>query len=84
MDDLRLAVITGVIAVHIIGTYGVDVGWYEHGPNLPYPAIMVLPGPVWAALLFGLAPLFVLAGGRLPTRSPPTGLPRSSGADSSG
>jgi glucan biosynthesis protein C len=62
MDDLRLAVITGVIAVHIIGTYGVDVGWYEQGPNIPDPAIMVLAGPVWAALLFGLAPLFVLAG----------------------
>ncbi len=62
MDDLRLAVVTGVVVVHVIGTYGVDVGWYEQGPSASPAVLAVLAGPAWFALLFGLAPLFALAG----------------------
>jgi hypothetical protein len=62
MDDLRLAVIIGVVVVHAIGTYGVDVGWYDQGPPASAGVLAVLVGPAWIGLLFGLAPLFALAG----------------------
>ena len=62
MDNLRVAVIVGMLATHAATAYIVDIGWYyeERGAGA------VAQGLAWSAVgvgaLFGMGLLFLLAG----------------------
>lgn len=62
MDNLRVVVIAGVIVAHAATTYAVDVEWYyQELTTSPLTRAMVtVPWGILA--LFGLAPLFLVAG----------------------
>ncbi|HET9649351.1 MAG TPA: acyltransferase [Microlunatus sp.] len=62
MDRLRLFIIIGVIAVHAAASYVVQVGWYVEQRSAGPVAVLVFSVPVYAGLIFGLAPLFFLSG----------------------
>jgi surface polysaccharide O-acyltransferase-like enzyme len=62
MDNLRVAVIVGVIVTHVATTYVLDIDWYyeERTPNPATEAIVatvILP-----AALFAMAALFLVSG----------------------
>jgi glucan biosynthesis protein C len=62
-DNLRVAVIAGVIVVHAATAYVVDVPWYyddERTTSGAWP--MLLSPPALIGALFALGPLFLLAG----------------------
>ena len=62
-DNLRVAVIAGVIVVHTATAYVVDIPWYydqERATSGVWP--MLLSPPVLLGALFALGPLFLLAG----------------------
>ncbi len=62
-DNLRLALISGVIVAHVATAYVVDlVGWYYEQRTTSQVATTVLSFPILLGALFGLGPLFVLAG----------------------
>ncbi len=62
MDNLRVAVIAGVIVVHVSATYAVQMPWYyeERSAGLPTQAILgALFGP---GVFYAMAVLFLVAG----------------------
>ena len=62
-DNLRVAVIAAVIVVHTATAYLVDIPWYyddERTTSGVWP--MLLSPPVLIGALFGLGPLFLVAG----------------------
>ena len=62
-DNLRLALISGVIVAHVATAYVVDlVGWYYEQRTTSQLATTVLSFPILLGGIFGLGPLFVLAG----------------------
>lgn len=62
VDRLRVTVIVGVICVHAMTTYGVDIDWYDKEPPVGPVTAAVLSVPGYAGLIFGLAPLYLVAG----------------------
>jgi len=62
MDNLRITAITGVIVLHAATAYILDIDWYyqERTTSALTPALLALPALLGA--LFGLGPLFLLAG----------------------
>lgn len=62
-DNLRIALIAGVIVAHVATAYVVDlVGWYYEQRTTSQVATTVLSFPILLGGIFGLGPLFVLAG----------------------
>lgn len=62
-DNLRLVLISGVIVAHVATAYVVDlVGWYYEQRTTSQLATTVLSFPILLGGMFGLGPLFVLAG----------------------
>ena len=61
-DNLRIALISGVIVAHAATAYVVDVGWYYEQRTASEISTTVLSFPILLGGLFGLGPLFVLAG----------------------
>lgn len=62
-DNLRLVLISGVIVAHVATAYVVDlVSWYYEQRTTSELAITVLSFPILLGAIFGLGPLFVLAG----------------------
>ncbi len=61
-DNLRLALICGVIVAHAATAYVVDVSWYYEQRTTSALASTVLSFPILLGALFGLGPLFLLAG----------------------
>ena len=62
-DNLRVAVIAGVIVVHTAIAYVVDIPWYYHDERTTsgvWP--MILSPPALLGALFALGPLFLVAG----------------------
>ncbi|HET7244576.1 MAG TPA: acyltransferase family protein [Streptosporangiaceae bacterium] len=62
-DNLRVAVIAGVIVVHTATAYVVDIPWYYNQERTTagvWP--MILSPPVLLGALFALGPLFLVAG----------------------
>lgn len=62
-DNLRVAVIAGVIVVHTATAYVVDIPWYYNQERTTagvWP--MILSPPALIGALFALGPLFLLAG----------------------
>ncbi len=64
-DNLRLALICGVIVAHAATAYVVDVSWYFEQRTTPALASTVLSFPILLGALFGLGPLFLLVRGRV-------------------
>ena len=62
MDRLRITVITGVIIMHASTTYVVPVGASYEERTTNTVTIALITVPMVTALLFGLGPLFLLAG----------------------
>ena len=62
MDRLRITVVTGVIIMHASTTYVVPVGASYEERTTNTVTIALITVPMVAALLFGLGPLFLLAG----------------------
>jgi glucans biosynthesis protein C len=62
MDRLRITVITGVIIMHASTIYVVPVGASYEERTTNAVSIAVITVPMVTALLFGLGPLFLLAG----------------------
>jgi glucan biosynthesis protein C len=62
MDNLRVAVIAGVIILHAATAYILDVDWYyqERTTSTLTPLLLVFPALLGG--LFGLGPLFLLGG----------------------
>ena len=61
-DNLRVALIAGVIVAHVATAYVVDVSWYYEERTTSVVTPLVLSFPVFLAALFGLGPLFLVAG----------------------
>jgi len=62
IDDLRVAVIVGVIGAHVSLIYALDVGWYYRERTASEVAKAVLAGIFSPGLLFGMGLLFFVAG----------------------
>ncbi len=62
LDNLRIALIAGVIVAHVATAYVVDVDWYYQERTTTQWASTVLSFPVLLAAVFGLGPLFLVAG----------------------
>ena len=62
-DNLRVAVIAGVIVMHTATSYVVDIGWY-YDDELTTSGVwpMILSPPAMIGALFALGPLFLVAG----------------------
>jgi len=81
-DNLRVAVIAGVIVVHTATAYVVDIPWYYNDERTTAGVVPMLLSPlVLMGALFALGPLFLLAGwfsARSLARRGPGGLPARS------
>jgi glucan biosynthesis protein C len=62
VDNLRVALIAGVIVAHAATAYIVDVSWYYEERTTSMLTPLVLSFPVFMAAVFGLGPLFLVAG----------------------
>jgi hypothetical protein len=62
MDNLRIALISGVIVAHAATAYVVEVGWYYEERTTSVLSQTVLSFPVFLGGIFGLGPLLVMAG----------------------
>ena len=63
LDNLKVLLVTGVIAVHSAITYGVDGSWYlEDYDSMADPSVAVLLVVVAVGFLFGLGAFFLIAG----------------------
>lgn len=62
IDNLRIAVIVGVIGSHVSLIYALDVGWYYEERTASGIATAVLAGVFSPGLLFGMGLLFFVAG----------------------
>jgi fucose 4-O-acetylase-like acetyltransferase len=62
IDNLRVAVIVGVIAAHVSTAYILDVDWYYMERTAAAVSETVLTPIVWTGLLFGMGLLFLVAG----------------------
>jgi len=62
MDNLRVAVIVGVIVTHVATAYVLDSDWYYEERTSHAATEAVVASAVLPAALFGLAVLFLLAG----------------------
>jgi peptidoglycan/LPS O-acetylase OafA/YrhL len=63
VDNLKIAVIAGVVVVHAATAYVVDIDWYydiERSSSELWQALLGLP--VLLGAVFGLGPLFLLGG----------------------
>ena len=62
VDNLKVAVIAGVIVVHAAMAYLIDADWYytERTTSQLWPALVGLPGLLGG--VFALGPLFLLGG----------------------
>jgi glucans biosynthesis protein C len=63
VDNLKLAVIAGVVVVHAATAYILDIDWYydtERSTSQLWGAVLSLP--VLLGAMFGLGPLFLLGG----------------------
>jgi hypothetical protein len=77
VDNLKVAVIAGVVVVHAAMAYLIDADWYymERTTSQLWPALVGLPGLLGG--VFALGPLFLLAGcSQLPPS--PAGAPAGS------
>lgn len=80
MDRLRVVTIAGVVVAHAATAYVVDIGWYyeERTTSSLLSALLLLP--FFPAAVYGLAPLFMIAGwlsGRSLSRKAPGAFARS-------
>ena len=91
IDNLRVAVIVGVIGSHVSVIYALDIGWWYEERTASEIASAVLAGVFAPGLLFGMGLMFFIAGwsllrpwnGKAHFASPSTGsgvsaFPRSS------
>ena len=62
IDNLRVAIIVGVIGSHVSLIYALDVGWYYEERTASEVAKAVLAGVFSPGLLFGVGLLFFVAG----------------------
>jgi glucan biosynthesis protein C len=62
VDNLRVALIAGVIVAHAATAYIVDVSWYYEERTTSTLTPLVLSFPIFVAAVFGLGPLFLVAG----------------------
>ncbi|MFZ1489278.1 MAG: acyltransferase family protein [Ilumatobacteraceae bacterium] len=62
IDNLRVAVIVGVIGVHVALIYALDVGWYYQERTASTAAKVILAAVFAPGLLFGMGLLFFVAG----------------------
>jgi fucose 4-O-acetylase-like acetyltransferase len=62
LDNLRIALIAGVIVAHVATAYVVDVDWYYEERTTTQWTSTLLSFPVLLAAVFGLGPLFLVAG----------------------
>lgn len=62
MDNLRIALISGVIVAHAATAYVVDVGWYYQERTTSVLSEIAVSVPVFLGGIWGLSPLLVLAG----------------------
>jgi hypothetical protein len=62
IDNLRVAVIVGVIGAHVTLIYALDVGWYYEERTASTIAKAMLAGAFAPGLLFGMGLLFFVAG----------------------
>ena len=62
IDRLRLCIIAGVIVMHASTAYVVNVGWYYEERTTSTASIVAFFFPMNAALIFGLGPLYLVAG----------------------
>jgi glucans biosynthesis protein C len=62
MDNLRVAVIAGVILLHAATAYILDVDWYYQERTTSTLTPLLLAFPALLGGLFGLGPLFLLGG----------------------
>jgi peptidoglycan/LPS O-acetylase OafA/YrhL len=62
VDNLRVAIIVGVIGSHVSLIYALDVGWYYEERTASEVAEAVLAGLFAPGLLFGMGLLFFVAG----------------------
>lgn len=62
MDNLRITLISGVVVAHAATAYVVDVGWYYEERTGSTAFSTALSFPVFLGGIFGLGPLFVMAG----------------------
>jgi peptidoglycan/LPS O-acetylase OafA/YrhL len=62
IDNLRVAVIVGVIGAHVAVIYALDVGWYYEERSAGDLAQALLAGVFSPGLLFGMGLLFFVAG----------------------
>lgn len=62
LDNLRVTLIAGVIVAHAATAYIVDVGWYYEERTTNEAVRTAVTFPVFMAGIFGLGPLFLIAG----------------------
>ena len=62
VDNLRVAVIVGVIGAHVSLIYALDVGWYYEERTASEVTTALLAGIFSPALVFGMGLLFFVAG----------------------
>jgi hypothetical protein len=63
VDNLKIAVIAGVVVVHAATAYIIDIDWYYDTERTTSQLWQVLLGlPVLLGAVFGLGPLFLLGG----------------------
>lgn len=62
IDNLRVAIITGVIGAHVALIYALDVGWYYEERTASTVAKAILAAVFSPGLLFGMGLMFFLAG----------------------
>ncbi len=61
-DNLRVTLIAGVVVAHAATAYVVDVPWYYEERTTSTLTPLLLSFPVFLAAVFGLGPLFLVAG----------------------
>jgi peptidoglycan/LPS O-acetylase OafA/YrhL len=62
MDRLRVVTIAGVVVAHAATAYVVDIGWYYEERTSRTMVSDLLLLPFFPAAIYGLAPLFLIAG----------------------
>lgn len=62
MDNLRVAVIAGVIVTHVAATYAVPMPWYYEERTAGDPTVILLSSLTGPPVLFAMALLFLVAG----------------------
>jgi fucose 4-O-acetylase-like acetyltransferase len=62
LDNLRVVLIAGVITAHVATAYIVEVDWYFEDRTTAEPLVTAVTFPVFLGAIFGLGPLFLVAG----------------------